>query len=482
MSTATTLIVFPASLWGGRWAAGPRVKPELVSMFTVLRRAGQRVSVLDLENAVGNPGAQDRDAFMQNVQRQFEGASADLLVISCSSSLQYSASVAVAEIARRKLPKATIAVTGFHVSARPEDFSYAGSPFDIVILGDPELAVAEAAEAVGAGGGRPSSQLQCEGLMLEHTRKNAPEYAFYPYTVPGLPTLPVYLSRGCPYPRAACQLRPGAPGWHAFELETVEAITAELTALKPRRIDVLDPAFGLEPTWRREVLRLWGASEDRREVPVTITVRPDTLVRKDIDLMYQARAHVRFDVETLSVELLRRTGLISDPVRHIDHTVDLLRYANAKGISGEIALVFNQPGETERTAAETLERLGELVSSLPNASLRAHASSWAYYPYGDEEADIEVPRRRFGTRILHPEWWREGIPSERAAKAVIASEELSGREAGDESYWRPTYERISKELIDKLTEVARKGLRSHEWEGSSATGVPHGFWIEPRWH
>jgi len=59
MSIATTLIVFPASLNGGRWAAGPRVKPELVSMFTVLRRAGAEVSVLDLENAVGNPSADD---------------------------------------------------------------------------------------------------------------------------------------------------------------------------------------------------------------------------------------------------------------------------------------------------------------------------------------------------------------------------------------------------------------------------------------
>ena len=175
-------------------------------------------------------------------------------------------------------------------------------------------------------------------------------------------------------------------------------------------------------------------------------------------------------------------GQIADPVRYVKHAMDLLQYANAKGVSGEIALVFNQPGETPQSAAETLDQLHEFVSSVPNSSLRARASSWAYYPYGDVEADIEVPRRRFGTRILHAEWWREGISSERASKAVVASEELAHLEAGDESYWRPQFDRVAKDLADKLTEVARKGLRSHEWEGSSATGVPHGYWVEPRWH
>jgi hypothetical protein len=481
MSIASTLIVFPASLNGGRWAAGPRVKPELVSMFTVLRRAGAEVGVLDLENAVGNPSAVDRDAFLHNVEGRLAGAVADLVVISCSSSLQYTATVAVGDLIRRLHPRAALAVTGFHVSVRPDDFAYRGSPFDFVILGDPELAVVDAAQTVGDGK-RPAQQEQCEGIMLDHSRQHAPEYTFYPYTVPGLPSLPVYLSRGCPYPRAACQLRPGAPGWHAFEPDTVDAIVAELTALKPRRIDVLDPAFGMETQWRREVLRRFSTQEDRRHIPVTITVRPETLVRDDIDLIYQARAHARFDVETLSVALLRRQGQVADPVRHVNHTMDLLGYANAKGVSGEIALVFNQPGETPESAAETLDKLREFVGSVPNSSLRARASSWAYYPYGDVESDIEVPRRRFGTRILHSEWWREGISFERAAKAVVASEELAHLEAGDESYWRPQFDRIAKELVDKLTEVARKGLRSHEWEGSSATGVPHGYWVEPRWH
>ena len=103
---------------------------------------------------------------------------------------------------------------------------------------------------------------------------------------------------------------------------------------------------------------------------------------------------------------------------------------------------------------------------MPNASLKTVASAWAYYPYGDAEADIAVPYERYGTRIIHPEWWREGIPSEKAATAVVASREMEDREPGDDGYWRPRFDAIAERAGKKLTPEARRGLRSHEWEGS----------------
>ena len=41
-------------------------------------------------------------------------------------------------------------------------------------------------------------------------------------------------------------------------------------------------------------------------------------------------------------------------MRHVKHAMDLLQYANAKGVSGEIALVFNQPGALPAAALEDL--------------------------------------------------------------------------------------------------------------------------------
>jgi radical SAM superfamily enzyme YgiQ (UPF0313 family) len=506
-------------------------------MHTVLRRNGVDARVLDLENEVGNPGASDRDVFLTNAQRHLEKALAALgdeppmVVVSCSSSRQYAASVAIANLIRRLRQDARIAVVGFHVSARPDDFTFPGAVFDWVILGEPEMAVLEIAASGSVAGGLGGSEgagratavagrsgredagratavagrrgsegagpttgaalaesaaarspVMIEGTPLEHASANLPDYESYPYTKHGLRVLQVYFSRGCPFPETACQLRPGSPGWRAFPPEAVKAEIDRLMALRPLRIDVLDPAFGLDPAWRSAALELLDRSEGRRPVPVRITTRPEVFTRRDADLAYKADLRLEINVGTLSVRLLNRTGAIPEPLKHVEETLDLLAYVNAKGLLADVDFVFNQPGETRKSAAETLDRLERFVEELPNTSLTVNAYSWVYVPYADIDTEIDVPRERYGTRILHPEWWREGIPSERAAKSVVASSEMAGLEAGAESYWRPRFQAIAERLAAKLTGDAQRGIRSHEWVGTGATGVPHGFWVEPRWH
>lgn len=485
MATARTLIVFPASLHGGYWATGPRVKAELVSLHTVLRRTGVEAGVLDLENVVGNPDASDRDTFAASVERRLsngQSAGMELLVVACSSCLQYTAALAVGEVARRLYPDLPIAVAGFHVTARPDDFTYNGSPFDWVIVGESEMALVELAGGA-ARNGRPAGPVVLEGTALTLDADTTPDYAAYPYVREGLTLLPVFLSRGCPFPLAACQLRPGSPGWRAYAPELAGEIIAGLAALKPGRIDVLDPSFGLDPGWRTTTLQaLARAEEQRRYVPLVIGARPEAFTRADADAAYVAGLHLRLDVGTLSPTLLERTGAAPQPVRHVEHALDLLEYVNAKGLLTDVDFVFNRPGETRETACETLDALETFVERLPNTTLHVGASSWVYSPYADVQSEIEVPRERYGTRILHPEWWHEGIGSERAAKAVVASRELADLEAGDESYWRPRFDALAEKLAGKLTTEARRGVRSHTSVGSAATGVPHGFWVEPRWH
>jgi hypothetical protein len=516
MATDRTLILFPASLHGGYWETGPRVRAELVSLHSALLRAGVDVGVLDLENSIGNPGANDRESFMSSVERQLGGlaargewrfggsaaqvdrppgeptpgaavapwpvAEAGLIVISCSSSLQYTTTLAVADMVRRLYPEMPLAVAGFHVTARPTDFTYQGAPFDWVVVGEPEKAVVELAGSA-AGGTRQAAPVVVEGTALELSAATAPDFRAYPYVKMGLTVLQTFLSRGCPFPLAACQLRPGSPGWRAYPPEVAARIIGDLTALQPGRIEVLDPSFGLDPAWRTATLQiLERAEESRRSVPLSIGVRPEAFTRDDVDAAYRANLELRIDVGTLSIELLRRTGVVPQPEKHVRHTLDLLEYVNAKGLSATVELVFNRPGETRATAEETLDALEAFVQRLPNTSLRSIGTSWVYVPYGEPAAEIDAPRERYGTVILHPEWWREGIGAERAAKAVIASSELADLEAGDESYWRPRFDAIAQKLVDKLTAEARRGVRSHESVGSEATGVPHGFWVEPRWH
>lgn len=479
MPAVRALVVFPGSLYGGAWAAGPRVKPELVQVWSALRRAGCETAVLDLEAELGDPADElAREAFLTLADGLLAEAEADVVVVSCWSALQYSASLAVAERVRRHLPEAVIAVFGHHPSVRPEDFEATGL-FDWLIAGEAETAAVTLALEAGGGPGEPGSCLRLEGTPLPLDAAHLPDYAAYPYVAPGMHELGVFLSRGCPYNAPACMLRPGG-GWHAYPPDVAVEAIERLAALEPRRIDVLDPVFGYDAGWRRTVLERLAAA-DRRDVKVTVSGRPEALVRLDVDRMYEARAGLHLELGTLSPELLSRTGGAS-PDRAVAHALDLLEYLNAKGVVTDARLTFNQPGETRETAAETLHALEHFVDAAPNTSVSLSAQPWAFLPAGPEEADVRAPASRFGTRIQHPQWWKERGDAHELATAVVASAELAGLPPGDESYWRPRFEELRGRLEAKLTAEARRGLRSHETVGSGAHGVPHGWLVEPRWH
>jgi radical SAM superfamily enzyme YgiQ (UPF0313 family) len=482
MAETRVLLVFPGSLYGGRWADGPRVKPELVQLFTELRRAGFESDVLDLEAELGNP-ADDvaRESFLQIADGLLAEYEADLVVISCWSALQYSAAVAVAERVRRRLPEAVIAACGHHVSVRPDDFNDPGAPFDWLIAGEAESAVVTLAGQVSAGDRETGACHSLEGTPLPLDAAHLPDYAAYPYAAEGLPELGLFLSRGCPYNAPACLLRPGGAGWHAYPPETAVAAIAAVAALRPARVMVLDPAFGYEAGWRRAVLDLLAAG-DRRDLALSISGRADVLTRLDVDKVYRARLGLVLEVGTLSQELLAQTGQAPNPQKAVAHALELVEYLNAKGVVTRARFTFNQPGETEETAAETLAALERFVTAAPNTSVTLDAQTWAFTPASEDEADVVAPAARFGTRIAHPEWWKERGDAYAAATAVVASRELAARPPGDESYWRPRFDELREALAAKLTADARRGLRSHEAVGSEAYGVPHGWWTEPRWH
>ena len=484
MNTEETrvLLAFPGSLHGGHWAVGPRVKPELVGLFTELRGAGFPVDVLDLEVECGNPGdGASRERFLARAEQLLAKRPGDLVVISCWSALQFSAAVAVAERVRRLHPSSVIAVCGYHVSVRPDDFDEAGTSFDWLVVGEAESAVLTIAREVAGGRRDTGTCRSVEGTPLPLDADHVPDFTAYPYAAAGLPALGVFLSRGCPYNAPACLLRPGGGGWHAYPPDVALGLLDELAALEPAHLDVLDPAFGYDAVWRRVMLdRL--AVADRRDLALSVCGKPDALARLDIDKLYQARLRLRLDVGTLSRALLARTGLAAQPQKAVEHTLDLLEYANAKGLATVASFTFNQPGETRETAAETLDALERFVDAAPNTSLRLQAQPWAYLPAGELAADVEAPAQRFGTWIVNQAWWKEAVEAQPAATAVVASRELADLSPGDESYWRPRFEELRVRLEAKLTYEARRGLRSHETVGSGASGVPHGWWVEPRWH
>lgn len=479
MSRPKVLLLYPGSLWGGAWAAHPIVKPELVSLYGFLRRHEVDTDVLDLHVELGAPGPGGQEEFLDRAEALIARRDADVVAISCWSSLQYSAAVAVAERVRRLHPPAVIVVGGYHVAARAEDFTYEGSPFNWVVAGEAEHALLKVVEAVEHGDHGVSSCRALQGTPLALTAENVPDYRVYPYTEEGLASLPVSLGRGCPYHCASCVSQPGQVGWRTYEPAVALALLDGLAALKPKLIEVTDPTFGYDNLWRTPVLEKLSETY-RRAVPIFVTARPDHLTRADLDGMYAGLLRLRLDLDTLAHELIEQLAIDPFPTRYIEHALDVARYANAKGIPGELRVVFNQPGETRATAAETLDRLEELVDSLPNASLALRATAWSYFPDGAPGVSAEAAASRFGAVIAHPEWWKETVSSREAATAVVPSRDLAGEAPGSDACWRPRFDAMAAKLHAKLTAESKRLARSHESVGSAAEDVPHGFWHSTR--
>jgi hypothetical protein len=367
---------------------------------------------------------------------------------------------------------------------RPDDFNDPGAPFDWLIAGEAESAVVTLAHQIEEGTRATGTCHSLEGIPLSLDAAHLPDYAAYPYADEGLPELGLFLSRGCPYTSPSCMLRPGGGGWHAYPPDVAVRVVEAVAALRPERLLVLDPAFGYEAGWRRDVLdRL--AARGRHDHDLSLTARPEQLLRLDVDKVHNARAGLVLEVGTLSQSLLDRTGQAPYARKAVEARLELLAYLGAKGVPSRARLEFNQPGETEGTAAETLDALERFVASVPTTSVTIEAQTWAYQPISEPGADVDAPVLRFGTRIQHPEWWKEPADSRTLATAVVASSELAGRPPGDESYWRPRFEELQAALDAKLTAKARRSLRSHVTAGATAYGVPHGWWSwwsEPKWH
>ena len=468
MQETRVLLVFPGSLFGGRWADGPRVKPELVQLFTELRRAGYAAGRPRPRGRARQPGRRRRPRELppdrrRPARRARGGPGRRLLLVR----------PAVLGRRRRRRARPPAAAGRRDRRLRPPRLGAPGR------LQRPGRALRLAHRRRGGDGGASRSPRRSpageretggchslEGTPLPLDAEHLPDYAAYPYTAEGLPELGLFLSRGCPYNAPACLLRPGgrrlarlpagrrrrgrrrrrrpAPGQGAGPRPRVR-LRGRLAARRAR------PAGGRRPArpraQRHRPPRRPAAPRRRQALPGAPAA----------SCSRSARSRRRCSA---------RTGQAPYPQKAVAHALELLEYLSAKGVVTRARFEFNQPGETEESAAETLDALERFVVAVPNTSVTIDAQPWAFLPIGEEGADVDAPASRFGTRIEHPEWWKERADAHAAATAVVASHELAGRAPGDESYWRPRFEELREALAAKLTADARRGLRSHETVGS----------------
>lgn len=423
-------------LWpGGLFAGGANFGvPQLLSIARVLEaRCDAIVDVIDLdmERALGTFDPS-----------RLAGENYDVVGISCYSSFDYLKVMALGELVRSQLPRAWLVTGGYHPSARPGDFTREGSPFDYVIVGDGELALARLVQALAAGkrplgkvlgpeaNADPSECIPYRWELLEKYRPTARRVASQ---------AEIYLSRGCPYDCAFCMER-------AKRDTSWRAVTPEEAVEEMHRFDrfldlsdwtlfIADALFGMKRTWRRQFLEEL-ARRPIRAIRTWLLIRIDLLEREDVALMARANVSPGFGLESGDTRQLRRIRKTGQLEGYLDKMLEIADWCRQDDVPFGANVIVGHPGETEDTLRTSAAYFRKLFLDGRGTNGFLSVDPFRLYPGSPIDEDLDGWRERTGFRPHRYPWWHDG-DQDFLAEWVDPSDSLDF----------VTAERLTRELI-----------------------------------
>jgi radical SAM superfamily enzyme YgiQ (UPF0313 family) len=405
------------------------LKTSLIWLGSYLSRRFP-VSYADFEHQVGRPNspAQIR-RYERQVRAYLQEQEFDILAVSCWTSLSYRATVTVARICRELFPDKLIVVGGYHTSARPQEFLEHGNLFDYIICGEGELALEAAAERY-ARNGRPRETCLLNGapvgkdqfvayrwdLVRDFIRERIPDRINGPC---------IYLSRGCPFSCAFCMEPSKDRRWRAY---SVDAALDEMDRLydfleQPYSIAIADACFGLTPSWRKEFLR--KLVDRGTDYWIVFETRSEYLDEEDIAMLANLKLEVQFGLESGAPEMLRIMNKTRRPERYLERFRQVSHLMSEYRILHRANLIFNHPGETRRTLAETFAFIDRELERRDSYLMWAQ-HGYMHFPgcaVDEQRARFE---RDFGTEFTCGDWWKRDEDQYEASQRMVPSRDLGG--------------------------------------------------------
>lgn len=216
------------------------------------------------------------------------------------------------------------------------------------------------------------------------------------------------------------------PRWRAYSAVRAVEELHRLVGAFPRAGGVLritDALFGFDPVWRHEVLERL-ISRPLLVNKIWAVTRSDLLEEGDIARFHAARFAVGFGIESGDPGMLRIMRKTSHPDRFLDRFARQIHEAEACGMPWGANLIAGHPGETLETLSRSATSFGDLVHSLRRPTGFLCVDPYRYYPGSGVHQHIAEYERRYGTRVLVPDWWRRDNPTADSMR-VDASRELT---------------------------------------------------------
>ncbi len=415
-------------LWPGADAAtaGNFGVPQLVLLGTYARaQTGAQIDIrdLELERALGLVS-------LPRLLAGPDGRGYDVIAFSAYSSFDHLKIVAIAEIARELHPSAVIMVGGYHPSARPLDYIYDGSPFDVCVVGEGERPLVRVIESVAGGAPLRNVVLGPEAIdeldalppsdwsLLARYREVAPRVASQAQ---------VYLSRGCPFDCAFCMERAKREvSWRPLSIErALHEITTlhEFLDLRGWTLYFGDALFGMRKRWRREFLD--GLA--RLNIPLEkywLLIRVDLIEDEDLRLFGAANCGLGFGLESgdpRQLAIIRKSGRLDS---YLDRMGEIAERALVHGVPWGANVICGHPGETPDSLRRSAAYLEQLFLRTGGTSGFLSVDPFRLYPGSPIDAERGVWEQTYGTRFHRPNWWEDGDP-EFLSEWVDPSAELS---------------------------------------------------------
>jgi len=415
------LLLHPGTLYGGGAVGLTRLKPMLIEFSTFLRSHDVDVSILDLQTELGNPPPDKADEFIRRGLERILSFDFDVLGISCWSSYDYLASLAFANLVRAARPRTRIVVGGYHATAAPDDFVYAGSPFDVLVRGEGELALLDLLrEGPTRGGAGPCKVVHGTPPPFDRLYFDLDSY---PYIVDRPFHLGVFLSRGCPYRCAFCMdPAAGRTTWRSRSVEQAVELVRSVDAHEPGRLEINDACFGYKEPWRREFLT--ALVDMRFDRLIWAQMRADRMTSEDLDQFQDLNIFPQFGLETMSPSMAGIMRKAADGEAYVRAADKMLHEVNRRGILAKVFLILNHPGETVETAEETVSYFERFVAEHDRITLVINTEFFHYYVGTDTALRHEHYERTYGTRFSHTEWHKERRPQFELSRDQQASSSM----------------------------------------------------------
>jgi radical SAM superfamily enzyme YgiQ (UPF0313 family) len=425
-----------APVWG--WLSFPA---HLHHLWSALIPHGP-VDVVDYHLLYGAPQPAGRIEFLARVRHDLSRRDFDIAGISCWSSLNVTASLAVAKIVRKIRPEARIVVGGYHPSARPQDFP--PELFDLTVRG---CGIQALRNEMAGDFSEIGSGAECSSPEIVR-----PRWEGFPYGVTG-GAVGLYLSRGCPYNCSFCMEKVMGKRWMALDpVEAADAMTEVVHVTKTRFLQLYDPLFGLNPRWRRVFLdelrkrrRSFGG-----KTYIWAQVRSDTLNEDDLQKLRSFKLQLAVGLESASAPMLRIMNKTRRPDAYLKRFAEFSDWLDKKKVHHQLFLIFNHPGETPETLDEARSWLLNLLAKKRKSYLTVLGQRYVYFPGAPLDEKWDEMEKVYGTKVLHKTWWLEEDDHHRKASAIIPSSVIE--KAGQMERWKD----IMLEINDRNLEVASK--------------------------